>query len=409
MTEDGEKSFSNEINKANLSLKELIANAKQKLENNYDKINKEDEAEQRREAEARINEKAKNIDINVPVPDYSLYDTKNLQEELAANMSDLFKADEEDEDVKTFVPSSKCQEEKKEEKEPVKETAPVVSVNTDIADEAENTETSDDDDQIEGQMDITEWMQSVREEKYGKQDTREFSKSELERYLDEKEEKSAAYEKMVERKKAEALAAGKEIGKEEAKQVALAQMAVDSARMDLAIRTGKAAARLEQEAAKAAVAVTKKAPVNAEEPSEEIPLVTAQIPTVSESMISDINSIMNDDNNKEEGDEAVAQQEQLRALSQKKQFHLLDRTDSRRVWKNIIQTTMKSKKKKIRSLQESLPRYSESTGICQDLRSSLLIYSIQSMMRCRLIHLKWAIFSFLVIQVQIRQIWQEQL
>lgn len=32
MTEDGEKSFSNEINKANLSLKELIANAKQKLE-----------------------------------------------------------------------------------------------------------------------------------------------------------------------------------------------------------------------------------------------------------------------------------------------------------------------------------------------------------------------------------------
>ena len=63
------------------------------------------------------------------------------------------------------------------------------------------------------------------------------------------------------------------------------------------------------EAAKAAAAVTKKAPVNAEEPSEEIPLVTAQIPTVSESMISDINSIMNDDNNKEEGDEAVAQQE----------------------------------------------------------------------------------------------------
>ena len=309
LSEAGEKAFSNEINKANLSLKELIANAKQKLENNYDKINKEDEAEQRREAEARINEKAKNIDINVPVPDYSLYDTKNLQEELAANMSDLFKADEEDEDVKTFVPASKHQDEKQEEKEPVKENATAVSVNTDIADEAENTGTSDDDDQIEGQMDITEWMQSVREEKYGKQDTREFYKSELERYLDEKEEKSAAYEKMVERKKAEALVAGKEIDKEEAKQVALAQMAVDSARMDLAIRTGKAAARLEQEAAKAAAAVTKKAPVNAEEPSEEIPLVTAQIPTVSESMISDINSIMNDDNNKEEGDEAVAQQE----------------------------------------------------------------------------------------------------
>lgn len=308
LSEAGEKAFSNEINKANLSLKELIANAKQKLDNNYDKINKEDEAEQRRETEARINEKAKNIDINVPVPDYSLYDTRNLQEELAANMSDLFRADEEDEDVKTFVPASKHQDEKQEEKEPVKENVTAVSVNTDTVDETEGTETSDDD-QIEGQMDITEWMQSVKEEKYGKQDTREFSKSELERYLDEKEEKSAAYEKMVERKKAEALAAGKEIDKEEAKQVALAQMAVDSARMDLAIRTGKAAARLEQEAAKAAAAVTKKAPVKAEEPSEEIPLVTAQIPTVSESMISDINSIMNDDNNKEEGDEAVAQQE----------------------------------------------------------------------------------------------------
>ena len=223
-------------------------------------------------------------------------------------MSDLFRADEEDEDVKTFVPASKHQDEKQEEKEPVKENVTAVSVNTDTVDETEGTETSDDD-QIEGQMDITEWMQSVKEEKYGKQDTREFSKSELERYLDEKEEKSAAYEKMVERKKAEALAAGKEIDKEEAKQVALAQMAVDSARMDLAIRTGKAAARLEQEAAKAAAAVTKKAPVKAEEPSEEIPLVTAQIPTVSESMISDINSIMNDENNKEEGDEAVAQQE----------------------------------------------------------------------------------------------------
>ena len=114
---------------------------------------------------------------------------------------------------------------------------------------------------------------------------------------------------MVERKKAEALVAGKEIDKEEAKQVALAQMAVDSARMDLAIRTGKAAARLEQEAAKTAEAVSEKAQVKDEEPSVEIPLVTAQIPTVSESMISDINSMMNEDNNKEEGEEAVAQQE----------------------------------------------------------------------------------------------------
>ena len=289
LSKDGEKNFSSEINKANVSLKELIENAKQKLADNYEQINKEDEAEQRKEAEERINKEAENIDINVPVPEYNnLYDTRNLQEELAAKMSDLFGDEKEDADVKTFVPASKNKEEQPAEE--VKTPAPVAEqvVNDDA-------EAQEDDDQIEGQMDITEWMQSVREEKYGKQDTKEFSKSELERYLDEKDEKSAAYEKLVEQKKAEALADGKEIDKEGAKRAALAQMAVDSARMDLAIRTGKAAARLEQ----AATAIE----------NEDIPLVTAQIPTVSESMISDINSIMNEDidnkDNKEEGEEAV--------------------------------------------------------------------------------------------------------
>ena len=289
LSKDGEKNFSSEINKANVSLKELIENAKQKLADNYEQINKEDEAEQRKEAEERINKEAEKIDINVPVPEYNnLYDTRNLQEELAAKMSDLFGDEEEDADVKTFVPASKNKEEQPAEE--VKTPAPVTEqvVNDDA-------EVQEDDDQIEGQMDITEWMQSVREEKYGKQDTKEFSKSELERYLDEKDEKSAAYEKLVEQKKSEALADGKEIDKEEAKRAALAQMAVDSARMDLAIRTGKAAARLEQ----AATAIE----------NEDIPLVTAQIPTVSESMISDINSIMNEDidnkDNKEEGEEAV--------------------------------------------------------------------------------------------------------
>lgn len=289
LSKDGEKNFSSEINKANISLKELIENAKQKLADNYEQINKADEAEQRKEAEERINKEAENIDINVPVPEYNnLYDTRNLQEELAAKMSDLFGDEEEDADVKTFVPASKNKEEQPAEE--VKTPAPVAEqvVNDDA-------EAQEDDDQIEGQMDITEWMQSVREEKYGKQDTKEFSKSELERYLDEKDEKSAAYEKLVEQKKAEVLADGKEIDKEEAKRAALAQMAVDSARMDLAIRTGKAAARLEQ----AATAIE----------NEDIPLVTAQIPTVSESMISDINSIMNEDidnkDNKEEGEEAV--------------------------------------------------------------------------------------------------------
>ena len=106
---------------------------------------------------------------------------------------------------------------------------------------------------------------------------------------------------MVEQKKAEALANGKKMDNGEAERAALAQIALDSVRMDLAIRTGKAAARLEQSAKNIAQAVG---------PGVEIPLVTAQIPTVSESMISDINSIMNEEkNNNEEGEKAVAEEE----------------------------------------------------------------------------------------------------
>lgn len=359
LSEEEEKVFTNEINKANLSLKEIIANAKQKLANNYDKINKEAEAEQRREAEARIDEQLEDMDINVPVPDYNLYDTRNLQEELAANMSDLFKdEEEEDESFSTFIPESVQQEVnhgKTAELEIVNETvepateAVASAVTENAAGAAAFQELVDeqpeDDDQIEGQMDIAQWMQSMREEKYGNRDTKEFSKSELEKYLDEKEEKSAAYEKMVERKKSEAKSEGREIDKAQARHEALAQMAVDSARMDLAIRTGKASARLEQSIAEAArkaalnkpvvaaVAEEQNEPareaaaeeqnepakaVMAEESSVEIPLVTAQIPTVSEAMLSDINMIINEgtnmidnniDNNKEEGEEAAASQE----------------------------------------------------------------------------------------------------
>ncbi len=404
LSEEEEKVFTNEINKANLSLKEIIANAKQKLANNYDKINKEAEAEQRREAEARIDEQLEDMDINVPVPDYNLYDTRNLQEELAANMSDLFKdEEEEDESFSTFIPESVQQEVNhgktaelkivNEAAEPATEAA-ASAVTENAAGAAAFQEPVDeqpeDDDQIEGQMDIAQWMQSMREEKYGNRDTKEFSKSELEKYLDEKEEKSAAYEKMVERKKSEAKSEGREIDKAQARHEALAQMAVDSARMDLAIRTGKASARLEQSIAEAArkAALNKPAvaaaaeeqneparaaaaeeqneparaaaaeeqnepanasvaeeqnepantvvaeeqsepanasaaepvnePVRAEESSVEIPLVTAQIPTVSEAMLSDINMIINEgtnmidnniDNNKEEGEEAAASQE----------------------------------------------------------------------------------------------------
>lgn len=297
LDESADKKLNENVSKASMSLKELIENAKRNIENSCDKITKEDEEEAREAARKRIDEKADAMDIEVKVPNYNLYDTHNIQEELAKNINDIFS------DEESFKPPF---ERKTGMSEALNESPAKTSelrtdgtadsnagnANTVYADgEAENIE----DEQIEGQLSIADWMETVREEKYGKQDTKEFSKSELERYLDEKDEKSAAYEKLVEQKKAEALADGKEIDKEEAKRAALAQMAVDSARMDLAIRTGKAAARLEQ----AATAIE----------NEDIPLVTAQIPTVSESMISDINSIMNEDidnkDNKEEGEEAV--------------------------------------------------------------------------------------------------------
>lgn len=353
LSKDGEKNFSSEINKANVSLKELIENAKQKLADNYEQINKEDEAEQRKEAEERINKEAENIDINVPVPEYNnLYDTRNLQEELAAKMSDLFGDEEEDADVKTFVPASKNKEEQpaKEVKTPAPVTEQVIN---------DDAEVQEDDDQIEGQMDITEWMQSVREEKYGKQDTKEFSKSELERYLDEKDEKSAAYEKLVEQKKAEALADGKEIDKEEAKRAALAQMAVDSARMDLAIRTGKAAARLEQ----AATAIE----------NEDIPLVTAQIPTVSESMISDINSIMNEDidnkDNKEEGEEAVVLDEVAAGVEQEETVIPFTRQEEEQplTMEEEIEETEQIEKKLTGELAKIFRKYRDMPGLEEQL------------------------------------------
>ena len=76
LSKDGEKNFSSEINKVNVSLKELIENAKQKLADNYEQINKEDEAEQRKEAEERINKEAENIDM-CHKSEEPIYVTKN--------------------------------------------------------------------------------------------------------------------------------------------------------------------------------------------------------------------------------------------------------------------------------------------------------------------------------------------
>ena len=238
-----DNSFSENVSKASLSLKELIENAKKKIENSCEKISREDEEEARRVAQKRIDEQADAMNIEVSVPNYSIYDTHNIQEELAKNVKNLF----EDEQEETFRPPFERKDSRNNEN--VDNTlAETASADTDSEQPYNDDQTEDE--QIEGQLSITDWIESVREEKYGKQDTREFSKAELERMLDEKDEKSKAYERIIARKKEEALNKGTEFDEAEAKRLAEAEVALDSARRDLAMRTGKAAFILEQNTVK---------------------------------------------------------------------------------------------------------------------------------------------------------------
>ena len=243
LSDSSDNSFSENVSKASLSLKELIENAKKKIENSCEKISREDEEEARRVAQKRIDEQADAMNIEVSVPNYSIYDTHNIQEELAKNVKNLF----EDEQEETFRPPFERKDSRNNENVD-KTLAKIASADTDSEQPYNDDQTEDE--QIEGQLSITDWIESVREEKYGKQDTREFSKAELERMLDEKDEKSKAYERIIARKKEEALNKGTEFDEVEAKRLAEAEVALDSARRDLAMRTGKAAFILEQNTVK---------------------------------------------------------------------------------------------------------------------------------------------------------------
>lgn len=243
LSDSSDNSFSENVSKASLSLKELIENAKKKIENSCEKISREDEEEARRVAQKRIDEQADAMNIEVSVPNYSIYDTHNIQEELAKNVKNLF----EDEQEETFRPPFERKDSRNNEN--VDNTlAKTASADTDSEQPYNDDQTEDE--QIEGQLSITDWIESVREEKYGKQDTKEFSKAELERMLDERDEKSQAYERIIARKKEEALNKGTEFDEAEAKRLAEAEVALDSARRDLAMRTGKAAFILEQNTVK---------------------------------------------------------------------------------------------------------------------------------------------------------------
>lgn len=208
------------------SLKELIANAKKKIENSYDRMSREDEEERLREerieAQRHIKEREDAMEIEpVSVPNVNnIYDTQNIQAELAKNLSEIL-----DEDTQALIPDP--------------------ATNTDNIPDEEQPE---EDEQIEGQLSLADWMETVREQKYGNRDTKEYSKEELERMLDEKDEKSAAYERLMEEQKEIAKANGSEFNEEEARLKAREKMMLHAAKTDLAIRTGKATVKLEEAA-----------------------------------------------------------------------------------------------------------------------------------------------------------------
>ena len=223
-----------ELSRASLSLKELIASAKKQIEDNCDQMNKDMEAIEKEEvahaAQAAFipsedETKSQLADASmddVRVPQYSgnVYDTQNIQAEIAKNLNMLLEEDEAE--IEALRPQPVVQGTEEEEA---------------VVDE-----------QIEGQLSLADWVETVREEKYGHQNTREFSKAELERMLDEKDEKSAAYEKLLEEQRAKAKAEGTEFDEAEARYNARMTMMVNAAKTDLAIRTGKATARLEEAA-----------------------------------------------------------------------------------------------------------------------------------------------------------------
>ena len=221
-----ESSAANKPGQMPESLKELIENAKKKIENSYDRMSRENEEErlreERAEAERHIREREDAMEIDaVSVPTYNnIYDTQNIQAQLAKNLSEML---DDEQDSQIFRPN------------------PVHPQNEENAGEE-----TQDDEQIEGQLSLADWIESVREQKYGNRDTKEYSKEELERMLDEKDEKSAAYERIMEEQKAVARASGTEFNEEEAKLKARSQMMLHAAKTDLAIRTGKAVLKLEE-------------------------------------------------------------------------------------------------------------------------------------------------------------------
>lgn len=205
----------NNINKASLSLRDMIESAKKQVEENCEQVSRGVDIVD--VAQDTTNNKNNNIASS----NNNSYSSHQIQQELVANLNKFMQEDEKE--VEALRPQP-------------------------VADE--NKDTNSDNDQIEGQLSLADWVETVREEKYGNQHTKEFSKAELERMLDEKEEKSAAYEKLIEEQKARAKAEGTDFDEAKAIYDAQVKLMINAAKTDLAIRTGKATAKLEAQAEK---------------------------------------------------------------------------------------------------------------------------------------------------------------
>lgn len=218
------KKPTNDIESAKKSLDALISKARQDLEDNYEFVrrqNREDDIAKTAES------------IEVPINDSSIYDTRNIQAELAKNLGELM-----DEDFESdFKPS-------KNETRDLKK--PDVAFEYAATKEEEVEEETVVDEQIRGQMSIAEWIEDVNEKKYGNRATKEFSKAELEHELALRESKEEAYDRLMAKQKEEAKKNGEPFNEAEARLIANQQLVLQSVKTDLAIRTGKATAGLEQ-------------------------------------------------------------------------------------------------------------------------------------------------------------------
>lgn len=240
--------------KAEENLKELIENAKKKIESDYEQVRREDEAE-------RLQDQV--CSQEVPVADYNIYDTQNIQAEIAKNLSDLMLQNP-DEDLFRSVPFSRTETASLNggseaalgamAANAANLVGTIATGALEASAEAVITASGHEegveaivDEQIEGQMNLGDWMEAIQEEKYGKQNTKEFSKAELERLIEQQEKEKDEYEKLLAKMKKQAEDKGENFNETEARVDAEKQVMIQAVKTDLAIRTGKATAKLEAE------------------------------------------------------------------------------------------------------------------------------------------------------------------